>query len=557
MIITNDGHVGIGLTNPAYDLDVKGTGHFETGEDDNAFSVFNGPNGVFQFRVDGGNNQTLLQESGGRVGIGTTNPLINLDVVQSQNAGTGFYVENPNMGTAALSAFFIGNSPGTPYDGIFAEHYGTNFTTAGLRMASRSCIMSGNGSTNGFILGTGNATAPLILFTGGRSAGKERLTILSSGNIGIGTTTPASLLSINGTMASSGGIVDLNVGTSFATNINSGTNTGTVTIGGTATPINIGTAGTGAVKIGGTGNQTIQIGNEVTGVHTISIGNSASTSSVGISGGSYGIIATTTGILNLIGGTSIDLNTSQTFPTNIGAGTSTGQITIGGTGNQTIDIGYQAGSPSGSKIIGIGSNVGAGSTSITAGSGGVVINQSNGTVTTDIATGTTSGRCTIGNTTAGMVVNVVSAVPGINVPFYTRLTGNVTTTQTTLQDITGLSIPLVANAVYEFEANLLVGSSAIDGCKYAVNYSVAGGATYYTYTGTYQGNVGATGSVSTVNGTTATMVAIANTTTAGILLKGIFITGVNAGNMVLRHLKVSSGTSSVYTGSYFKVTRIS
>ena len=591
MTIKEDGKIGIGVTDPAYGLHVNGTGYFETGEDEDAFSVYNGPNGIFQFRVDGGNNNTYLQENGGYVGIGTSVPLGVLHIYQSTNAAADFYVQNDNVGALAKTAFSIGNAPvSTPYDGLFCEHYGTGWTTSGIKIASGSSVQSGSGSPGGSLIGTGHASADLKFLAGG-SAGGIKMILKPSGNLGIGITNPHQKLEVVGTMQSTGGLIELNDSSNYGVKIATGSSTGTVDVGtgatvqslnfgtgpaaktvvigsqattsattihagssgilgidgnlitlnghayinndmgntlteigtgnttgainlgGTSTPINIGSAGTGTVTIGGPGNQTIGIGNNISGAHTISIGNSASTGSVGISGGSYGIIATTTGKLDLIGGSSIDLNTSQTYPTNIGAGNSTGTITIGSSGAQVISVGSNS---AGAKTI------------------------------------------SIGNTIAGGSVNIKSPVPGINVPFYARLTGNVTTSSTSLVDITGLSILLVNNAVYEFEANLLTASTTNDGVKYGINYSSTGAAVFATITGTMTLGVGATGELVALNPTASPVFCISSSITAGgILIKGTMTTGANAGTVTIQQLKVVSGTASCFSGSFFKVTRIS
>jgi hypothetical protein len=61
------------------------------------------------------------------------------------------------------------------------------------------------------------------------------------------------------------------------------------------------------------------------------------------------------------------------------------------------------------------------------------------------------------------------------IPVYARVTGsNATTTGQALTNITGLSVALTTNAVYEFEAFLSVSTTAVTtGTEYGVNYSVA------------------------------------------------------------------------------------
>jgi hypothetical protein len=42
----------------------------------------------------------------------------------------------------------------------------------------------------------------------------------------------------------------------------------------------------------------------------------------------------------------------------------------------------------------------------------------------------------------------------------------------------------------------------------------------------------------------------------GVLIKGIISTNGDTGNLTIKQLKVTSGTATVYVGSYLKVTRI-
>ncbi len=227
----------------------------------------------------------------------------------------------------------------------------------------------------------------------------------------------------------SGAVINLNAASNFATNINTGASSGTVTIGGGSGLVAInssdwditsagamtgigaitmdglltGTAGatitgaaislnassnfgvniatgtsTGTVAIGGTGIMAIDIGTGGTGAKTITIGDAASTGTTAIKAGSGGV----------------NINASNgTVATNIGTGTSTGTISLGGTGIMAIDIGTGG---TGAKTITIGDAASTGTTAIKAGSGGVNINASNGTVVTNVGTGTTSGAVAIG-----------------------------------------------------------------------------------------------------------------------------------------------------------------
>jgi hypothetical protein len=127
-----------------------------------------------------------------------------------------------------------------------------------------------------------------------------------------GTTriTLGSTVTLNSAFTAAGGAFSINDASNFAVNIATGTSTGTVTLG-------------------GTGTQTLSLGNGA-GVKTVNLGSSTTTSTTTILGGS--------------GGINIGVNNS-TNAINIGSGTSTGAITIGaGSGiTQNLTLGASTG----------------------------------------------------------------------------------------------------------------------------------------------------------------------------------------------------------------------
>ena len=365
----------------------------------------------------------------------------------------------------------------------------------------------------------------------------------NTGRVGVGITNPHQIFENKGTFQTTGGLTEINDSSNYDTKINTGPSTGSITLGGTSSgekTVNVGSStgasilnlysGAGGMNMTGGGDLTIGVAGTIyfggNFAQVLNIGTQAYNKTVNV--GSTNTTSTT----NISSGSgAINLNVGNSQPTNINTGTNTGTISIGGS---NTPLNMNVASPAATNI-----NTGLSTGSVTIG-------------------GASTQTISIGSVASGSITNVKTAVPGINVSCYSRLTGTVTTTLGSLTDITGLTMPLVDNAVYEFEANLLVGCNAIDGNRYGVNFNALGANVYYTYTGTYQANVGATGTVSgTPNTETATMVAIASTTTAGILIKGIITTGANTGTMAIRHKKVTAGgTASVYTGSYLKVIRI-
>lgn len=136
-----------------------------------------------------------------------------------------------------------------------------------------------------------------------------------------------------------------------------------------------------------------------------------------------------------------------------------------------------------------------------------------------------------------------------------RVTGsNVTTTGQTLVDATGLSVALKANTVYEFEAVLMTQSSSTAGNQYAVNYSAAGASIEAQISGTLAAATSRSDRISALN--TATVAYNVVAAVGAMRIQGIVTTGANPGNLVIRHLKVTSGTSTIFINSYLKAREL-
>ena len=185
--------------------------------------------------------------------------------------------------------------------------------------------------------------------------------------------------------------------------------------------------------------------NDTAGTNTTNIGTGTTTGAVTIGGTGTQAIAlgngagvktvnvgsnSTTSTTTILAGTgNLALNASAgTSQTNIGTGTTTGAVTIGGTGTQAIALGNGAGV----KTVNVGSNNTTSTTTILAGTGNLALNASAGTSQTNISTGTTTGAVTIGGTgTQAIALGNGAGVKTVNVG------SNSTTSTTTILAGTG------------------------------------------------------------------------------------------------------------------------
>ena len=108
-----------------------------------------------------------------------------------------------------------------------------------------------------------------------------------------------------------------------------------------------------------------------------------------------------TGTLGMtITGAAVNLNASSNYAVNIATGTSTGTVTLGGTGTQAIAIGNGAGI----KTVALGSSTTSSTTTILSGSNAVNINVSNNQPT-NINAGSSTGLVTIGGGSGTAAIN--------------------------------------------------------------------------------------------------------------------------------------------------------
>jgi hypothetical protein len=209
------GNVGIGTTVPAYTLDINGAARIVGAPIymSSGYGIAWGTGSIAGY--DGGSTPTrylafstnsaerLRIDGAGNVGIGTTVPSSQLHLYLNSNASpsdgsvTGIHAQNVNAGSGAAAGFVARNSG--LYTGFFQVNSGANTTYAGVNSVNL-------GNVHGYPLGF--VTTSVL-----------RMIINATGNVGIGTSSPANyaglrIVDIRGASAGSGAIVSVADGTS-------------------------------------------------------------------------------------------------------------------------------------------------------------------------------------------------------------------------------------------------------------------------------------------------------------------------------------------------------
>jgi hypothetical protein len=230
MRIDSAGNLGIGTTSPAHKLTVNGTIYSERNGTNAILNAFLANNKYIDFQWYGssiggiGQDGASVQYSANlthqfivngtnRATLASTGFSINTDVlapIYYDSANTAYYLDPANTGTSLLVAGNVGIGTTSPW-----EKLSVPFNT-GIALGSSTYSYKISRSSSGELVTTFSDTYDAstarvdFVMRNGAPAQNTALSILGTGNVGIGTTSPLAKLDVNGnirTSAGSGGTI--------------------------------------------------------------------------------------------------------------------------------------------------------------------------------------------------------------------------------------------------------------------------------------------------------------------------------------------------------------
>jgi hypothetical protein len=229
MRITSTGNIGIGTTSPTAHLQIVGAGveadqSLSLGDSRNSAyaTVFGaragaglGTASLLIFKTDNGSGlqEVMYLNNAGNVGIGTTTPWAKLSINNSTNdtAGQPLFVVASSTASATTTQFIITNSGNVGVGTTSPTSLLSIYAAGGPDILIGAVV--GDGSNMGRVrfqnsgtvladitggVGSGLTSGNLQFFTTNSGTYSEKVRITSSGNVGIGTTSPAAKLSVVG-----------------------------------------------------------------------------------------------------------------------------------------------------------------------------------------------------------------------------------------------------------------------------------------------------------------------------------------------------------------------
>jgi hypothetical protein len=140
--------------------------------------------------ASGVNNTAMFINYAGNVGIGTSSPASKLEVEDSVNGDMHLRINNTNTGSSARTLLLLES------DGATGSLYlnGANRVSSGVDEADSMTLTSDASASNGLNINTTSGSMKFYYNY------LEKMRINSSGNVGIGTSSPSTALDVNGTV---------------------------------------------------------------------------------------------------------------------------------------------------------------------------------------------------------------------------------------------------------------------------------------------------------------------------------------------------------------------
>jgi len=137
--------------------------------------------------------QFFWDATNNRLGIGTTAPEYSLSVYKDANGQSTISLDNPNAGVSASALMEFKNGALSGNDRLLTGVTGTGFTAI-TGWADTAIFWSTANLSGGIAIAASSGS--INFETGGSGSASRRMVINSSGNVGIGTATPAYLLDV-------------------------------------------------------------------------------------------------------------------------------------------------------------------------------------------------------------------------------------------------------------------------------------------------------------------------------------------------------------------------
>lgn len=137
----------------------------------------------------------IIQPNGGKVGIGTDAPTLELQVLRDQNALTSIGVFNSTNDTGAGARMYT--SSGASSAQIFQFAFPASATTI-TEFAGDAGFYTGT-ATEDLAFASRSAAGVMKFYTGGSASTNRRLTITAAGDVGIGVSSPGGKLDVQQT----------------------------------------------------------------------------------------------------------------------------------------------------------------------------------------------------------------------------------------------------------------------------------------------------------------------------------------------------------------------